>query len=459
MGLGLHGGAFQVVKWLLKRGAQLTITDLKTAKQLEPTLKKIKALAGSNKIKYTLGRHSLADFVKQDLIVQNPGVPANSLYLKQARENKIPIVNEAVMFFGLFRGSSVGVTGTRGKSTTATLIHHILKTAIKGNVLAGNIATTPMFSVLDKLQTNSWPVLELSSWHLENLGEYKISPAVAVITNIMSDHLNRYGSMQAYAEAKYHIVRNQGKEDYAVLNWDNKLSSQAAKLTKAKVFYFSLLKKVKGIYYQSGEIYFYDGKRQERVMDIKKIKLLGEHNLANILAAICVAKLLKVNNLNIAKAINSFTGVDFRLQFIGKLGKALVYNDSTSTTPDATMAAIKALAGKKIVLLAGGQDKNLDYGALAKVIKEQVKNVVLLKGTGSDKLIAALHKVKYPLKHLAKGFSSLKAAYTLAKKNLVKADLLLFSPAAASFNMFVNEFDRARKFNQLVKNDQKKKKL
>src|SRR3989339_398521 len=177
MGLGLHGGAVAVVKWLLKQGAILTVTDIKTQQELKSSLDKIKS---TKKIKFTLGKHELSDFKDQDLIVQNPGVPTDSKYLQYARKNKIPIVNEAVMFFGLFSGSIIGVTGTRGKSTTSSLIHAILKTEIKNNILAGNIATVPMFSILDKIKKDAWPVLELSSWHLDGMAEYRLSPQIAV---------------------------------------------------------------------------------------------------------------------------------------------------------------------------------------------------------------------------------------------------------------------------------------
>lgn len=208
MGLGLHGGAVAVLNWLAKNGAILTVTDIKSKKELKASLDKIKT---RKKIKYTLGKHDLADFKDQDLIVQNPGVPSDSKYIKYARKQGIPVVNEAVMFFGLYPSEIIGVTGTRGKSTTASLLHAILKTEIKNNVLAGNIATVPMFSVIDKLKEDSWPVLELSSWHLDGLGEYRKSPHIAVVTNVMVDHLNRYKNFTAYKRAKLINVKYQKK--------------------------------------------------------------------------------------------------------------------------------------------------------------------------------------------------------------------------------------------------------
>ncbi len=451
MGLGLNGGAFQVVKWLLAKGAILTVTDIKDAKVLKPTLDQLKKLSGAKNIKFVLGEHRAEDFKDQDLLIQNPGVPANSVYLQIAKKNKIPIVNEAVMFFALYPYSKIGVTGTRGKSTTSSIIHHILKQKIKSNVIAGNIATTPMFAVLDKLKKDSLPVLELSSWHLENLGDYKMSPQVSVITNVLVDHLNRYKNFNAYKQAKINLIRCQSKNDVAVLNLDNIHTKTAAKYTKAKVYYFSLKNKVsRGVYLKNNNFYFAD-KKIELVMSTKNIKLLGEHNLSNIAASICVAKIVGIENSLIDKGVNSFKGVAYRLQLIKKTKNLQVFNDATSTTPDAAQAAILAMQDKKIVLISGGQDKNLDYQDLAKTIKNKVAKTILLSGTGSEKLIKELKKIKYPQNNLFTDFNDLEQAVKVAQKQSSNQGVILFSPAAASFNMFTNEFQRAKMFDQLVK--------
>lgn len=452
MGLGLNGGAFQVLKWLLTKGAKLTVTDIKTAQVLKPTLDQIKKLTGAQNIQFILGEHREEDFKNKDLLIQNPGVPANSVYLKIAKKNKIPIVNEAVMFFALYPHRKIAVTGTRGKSSTSSIIHHILKQKIKTNVIAGNIATTPMFAVLDKLKKDSLPVLELSSWHLENLGDYQVSPQISVLTNVLVDHLNRYKNFNAYKQAKINIIKYQTKNDLAILNWDNIHTKTAARYTKAKVYYFSLKNKVsRGVYLKNNNFYFVDQKKESLVMTTQNIKLLGQHNLSNIAAAICVAKIVGIDNSLINKGVNSFKGVAYRLQLIKQTKNLQVFNDATSTTPDAAKAAILAMADKKIVLLAGGQDKNLDYQDLAKIIKNKVAKTILLAGTGSAKLIKELKKIKYPKANLFTDFNDLEQALLEAKKQSKNQEILLFSPAAASFNMFTNEFQRAKMFDQLVK--------
>ncbi|RJP61763.1 MAG: UDP-N-acetylmuramoyl-L-alanine--D-glutamate ligase [Ignavibacteriales bacterium] len=451
MGLGLHGGALAVVKWLLKHKAIISITDIKTTQQLKHSLDKVSKMPNSKKIKYTLGGHKLEDFINQDLIIQNPGVPADSKYLSYARENNIPVINEAVMFFGLYPGSAIGVTGTRGKSTTSTLIHKILKTTIKTNVVAGNIATYPMMEALTKLKVNSLPVLELSSWHLELMDTYQVSPHIAVVTNVLNDHLNRYKSFNHYKEAKRAILKHQVKSDKVVLNYDNSITRSFAKKSNGSVYYYSLNKKVKGVYLKNNKIYFNDS----YVMDIDHIKLLGDHNLANILAAICVAKIVGIKNDNIAKAINSFKGIPYRLEYKTSIDNLKIYNDSTSTTPDASLAAISSFADQKIILIAGGEDKNLDYSKLARKIKSKVAYTILLSGSGSDKLVKELNKLQYS--KISKNIKTLKEAFNMAISKSELAEVLLFSPAAASFNMFDNEFDRARHFDTLVYDKEKKK--
>lgn len=452
MGLGLHGGGLAVVAWLLKHGALVTVTDTKDAKALQTSLDQLKKLAGSQSIRYTLGRHLNKDFVNQDLIIQNPGVPRDSSYLAIARKNNIPIVNEATLFFQNFKGSTIAITGTRGKSTTASIIAAIVKRQYSQSVLAGNIAKTAMMSIVDQLDRDSWPVLELSSWQLEGLDDFQLAPQIAVVTNVMIDHLNRYRSFAAYRSAKFLICKYQKASDVVVLNADNVHTFSFAKKVKSQVYYFSLHKKVKGVYLQRDNIYFFDGQKTELVMTTRNIKVPGQHNLANIIAAVCVAKILGIANTKIKGGVSSFRGLEYRLQLVKKIGSLSVYNDSASTTPDAAIAAIKALSKEKIVLIAGGVDKVLDFRDFAKVIKERVNSLVLLDGSASEKLLKELKRLSYPEDQMHYVVKDLTEAWQIAiasaKKN--KATVILFSPAAASFNMFINEFDRARKFNNIV---------
>jgi len=426
MGLGLHGGGVGVVKFFYKEGAEVLVTDLKTEQQLEESIIKLKNLD----IKYSLGGHKEADFTSSDLIIKNPDVPNTSPYLEIARKNNISIETDVSLFFKLSKAFIVGVTGTKGKSTTASLIFHILKAKYKRIFLAGNIGVSPL-EVLSKAKKGDVVILELSSFELENLGK---SPNIAVVTNIMPDHLNRYASMHDYIKSKKIIFKYQNKKDYLVLNYDDEVVKSFAKEAKSKVVFFSLI---------------------ENKPVIKSIgfKLTGEHNIYNLLAAVSVAKILKLSPVVIERAVKSFNGISSRQEFIKEVNGVKYYNDTTATMPDAVIAAIRSLnkkhPGSNLVLICGGQDKGLNYANLVKEIGREVSSVVLLPGTASDKIKEEIvvEKIKTPIILV----QTMSEAVEKAKSQAKPKDIILLSPAAASFNLFKNEFDRGEQFVKIVK--------
>lgn len=421
MGLGLYGGGIAVVKWLVRQGAVVTVTDLKTRKDLEPSLKKLKNLP----VKYVLGRHDQKDFAKADLVVQNPGVPRDSKYLKIARKKGIPIENDASLFFKYARGVIIGVTGTRGKSTTASLVHAILRKKYKVH-LAG-LPDQPIVGIIDRVNDDDLVVLELSSWQLEILGRQKLSPEVAVVTNIFPDHLNRYSSMASYIAAKKNIFKFQNHDDVAVLNAENKETKKMFKEVKSRLVKFS--KK--------------DFKNLANVSS-----LLGEHNQENLAAAIAVAKIFKVKNEDIKTAIKEFKSLPSRIELVAEKNGISFYNDTTSTTPDAAIAALNSFAKKNVILIAGGDTKNIPqekYREFAKAIKRNCKAVVLMAGPGSEKIIKELN-----FSSLVTDVKAMPEAVSLAKSFAKAGDVILLSPGSASFNLFVNEYDRGDRFNKAV---------
>jgi len=235
MGLGLHGGGLAVTKFLARMGAKITVTDLKNEKQLKPSIERLKAF----RIKYVLGQHRLSDFQKADLIIQNPGVRRDSIYLKAARKNKIPIETDLSLFLKLCLAKNIiGITGTKGKSTTTALIYKILKKFRADSVLGGNIRISPL-EFLKKIKKETPVVLELSSWQLEGLAEHKLSPNFAVITNVLIDHLNTYKGFNDYRQAKELIFKFQKANDVLVLNKDNKETKAMAQKSKSRIFWFS----------------------------------------------------------------------------------------------------------------------------------------------------------------------------------------------------------------------------
>lgn len=425
MGLGLYpkGSGISAAKFFAREGARVIVTDLKKRSELSGSIKLLKDF----KIRYILGKHNAKDFKEADLIIKNPAVRNDSKYLKIAKEKKIPIETDMSIFFKLCPTNVkiIGVTGTRGKSTTCSLIYEILRAENENVFLGGNIQNSPL-NFLDDIVGNrhtcSIIVLELSSWMLESL---KNSPHIAVLTNIMPDHLNTYKNMEEYARAKSLIFKYQNKNDFAVLNYDNKICREIGENVKAKKRWFS------------------SKKASVALRLAKTTKLLGEHNVYNALTAVVVAKILKVPDKKIKLALKNFKGVPNRLEFICEKKGVKFYNDTTATTPDATLAGLRALKSKEIVLIAGGADKNLDYNELAKEVSKYVKVLILLPGTATDKLRARLIE-KSDLEPIAA--RNMKEAVAKARELSKKGDIILLSPGAASFGLFKNEFDRGEKF-------------
>lgn len=451
MGLGLHGGGVGVARFFYKEGADILVTDLKTKKQLKESLSKIKGLP----IKYVLGRHREKDFINADLIIKNPAVPRDSDFLKIARINNISIETDIAIFFKLCKAPIIGVTGTKGKSTVATLIYKLLKTKYPNVILAGNIGLSPL-EVLSRIKKNSRVVLELSSFELEDL---KKSPNTAVITEIYSDHLDRYKNFGDYIEAKKIIFKYQKPKDSLVLNYDNPGTRNLSKDCSSRAYFYSrrFIPENKQIEkfscFLKKENIFYDGEKKP-ICSIKDFKLYGEHNISNILAAASVAKIFKVSSENIKKIILKFRGVPSRQEFIKEVRGVKYFNDTTATMPQATIAALQVFSERfpksEIILIAGGQDKNLNYKETAKEIQKKASCLVLLPGTASDKLKKELESLpKKDLKIvLVKSMAeALKKSSDVAKKE----GIVLLSPAAASFNLFKNEFDRGKQFIKLVK--------
>lgn len=456
MGLGLHGGGVACVNWLIKHGAKVTVTDLKTKEELKPSLDKLAIKRYSDiAIKLILGRHWEIDFKNADLIIQNPGVPKESKYLEIARKAGIPIENEASLFVKNCPAKIIGVTGTRGKSTTASLICEVLRHGTwsmeHGTVWLAGLPQKPMLEILDKVKSNDLVVLELSSWQLEILEEQRLSPHIAVFTNIYPDHLNRYKGMADYIKAKKNIFINQNQNDFVILNLDNELTKKIGREVISQRFWFSkkYFAEQNGSYIRNGVIYFRRDGKITKLISSKVAKLKGEHNLENILAAATVAGIFGVKPKDVKRALQKFKGLPGRLELIKEIKGIKYINDTTATTPDGTIAALESLKHKNIILIAGGDFKNIPdykYQQLAEVIKKTCKAVVLFSGKGSEQITKQLN-----FQPIVKEISNMTDAVSLAKSFAKKDDIILLSPASASFNLFVNEFDRGDQFNKIVK--------
>lgn len=456
MGLGLHGGGLAVAKWLLRQGALVVVTDIKTKQQLKQPVQELQKtatdLACDNKLIFHLDGHQTEDFSQADLIIKNPGVPRNSEWLEIARENKIPIHNEASIFFSLCKIPIVGITGSKGKSTTTALLGHIFKKVYPQTLVAGNIKTTPMFSIIDKVGAGSktpFVILELSSWQLEMLSVVKKSPTTALITNIKPEHLNAYDSINDYFEAKQEICKYQNKNENLVLNFDDERLRRFGQNLQQKVFWFSLKEKVSsGIFLEDGFLKWVEGEFTDNVLPVSKIKLSGEHNLENVMAAAVLAKIHKIPNEIIAAAVEEFSGLPGRLELVREFSGRKFYNDTTATAPVAAEAALKSFSDK-VILIAGGTDKKSPLEDFARLIIERTKFLVLLPGSGTDRLVLLLQKKQYKNFKFAPDMpSALKQAFSFSKKG----DSIILAPGFASFGLFLHEFDRGDQFIKSVLN-------
>jgi UDP-N-acetylmuramoylalanine--D-glutamate ligase len=428
LGLGLLGRGVGDAKFLAKYGAKLTITDLKTKKDLETSVKK---LSGFKNIKFVLGRHDLADFRETDMVIKGAGVPPNSPFIEEANRNNIPVYMSTALFTkfftGQFNGKVIGVTGTRGKTTVTNLIYHILKKGGEDVVIGGNIQGVSTLSMIEKIKPKSIVVLELDSWQLQGFGYEKISPQISVFTTIFPDHMNYYkNDMGKYVADKANIFLWQSKEDSLIVSeqafpqihkkYKNKIKS---KISKAEI---------------------------KNIPPDWILPIPGEHNKMNIICAIEAALAAGISIKNIKRGVESFGGVSGRLKLIGSKGRIKIYNDTTSTTPEAAIAGLLALnpnGDKKVILICGGADKGLDMKNFTKEAISRTQKIILLAGSGTNRI-----KNKFPKSPI---YDSLPKAASDALASANGEDIVLFSPAFASFGMFKNEYDRGDKFNKIVK--------
>ncbi|HRZ30043.1 MAG TPA: UDP-N-acetylmuramoyl-L-alanine--D-glutamate ligase, partial [Candidatus Paceibacterota bacterium] len=449
-------------------GADLIVTDLKTKEDLADSLKKIKKALKPEvfkKIKFVLGEHKLENFKNRDFILKAAGAPLDSPFVAEARKNNIPIKMDASWFAELTLSAVeglkiIGVTGTRGKSTVTHLIHEIIEPSqglslrgsqrrVLGKVhLGGNVRGLATLPLLKKVKAEDIVVMELDSWQLQGFGDSKISPNISVFTNLMVDHQNYYSSMDKYFADKANIFLNQ-KEGDSLVCGKEVLSLIRKKFPK-----------------HSGRAIVPDA---GVVPKSWKVKLLGEHNRLNIAYAVTVARILDIPEKIIKTSVENYAGVPGRLEFVREVKGIKYYNDTTATTPDGVIAALKALSPQglslrgsqrrvlgDIILIGGGKDKELDYKKYAPVVKKSVKSLALFAGTGSDKIIKALGNTKLPARIGVRGgpveiFDNMPSAFAWANGQAKKGDIVLLSPGAASFGIFKNEFDRGDQFVAQVK--------
>ncbi|AHE62902.1 UDP-N-acetylmuramoyl-L-alanine--D-glutamate ligase [Borrelia parkeri] len=434
MGLGLHGGGLAVAKFLLKHGGNLVITDLKNELELIPSIEALKQFR--DKIRYVLGYHDEDDFKRADIVIKNPGVSFDNKYLKLAKR----VETDISLFLMFNKNPIIAITGTKGKSTLASLLHKVLVIKYPNSKLGGNIGVSPL-SFLDELDGISPIILELSSWQLHDLRN--LCPIISIITNIYSDHQNYYSNFDNYIEDKSRIFINQNSgilisQDQAYYNYFSRFKSKVKSILFSEAVPLNFENDI--FYFKKGKIY----------LNNKVVGTLSESRIVLLISkmiTVFIASYLGLDLSVVSKIVTDFDGIEHRLEFVREFEGVKYYNDTASTIPDSTILSVKSLRAYVglINLITGGTDKELNFAIFSEILS-MVKTWILLRGSATLKIIKFLedNNINYFI------FSSLKECVCYAKKISIQNDIVLFSPASASFELFKNEFDRGLQFKNLV---------
>jgi UDP-N-acetylmuramoylalanine--D-glutamate ligase len=455
VGLGKSGLAAAL--FLRDRGARVTVSDTRSAKELA---KEIPALLEAG-IMVESGGHGLLTFRRQDLIVVSPGVPLDTPEVAQAQTFGLTVIGELELASRFLQGEVVAITGSNGKTTTTTLVGKIFADAGLKTLVGGNIGL-PVVELVEAQNREAdssasprndnhvisdkrvWSVLEVSSFQLETTVEFR--PKIALVLNITPDHLDRHKTFERYAAAKAMITAQQTPDDFLVLNAENKPTQMMAAKTRAQVYWFSAARQIKQGAFVHGESIWWaakEGGKPEPVLPVAEIPLRGAHNVENVLAAVCAAKLAGIASETIRASVASFHAVEHRLERVRTLRGVEYYNDSKATNVDATLKAVASFPGG-IHLILGGKDKNSDYTLLAPLLRERVAAVYTI---GS-----AAEKIERELAGVVKMVSArtLQNAIEGAAAAAEAGDVVLLAPACSSFDQFENYEHRGRVFRQCV---------
>lgn len=449
MGLGILGGGVGVAKYLASHGGIVTVTDMRPADQLQSSIDQLEGLP----ITYHLGGHDDADFTSEnaDVVIRNPGVRRGSPYLKLARESGVRIEMEMSLFFARCAAPILGITGTKGKTTVATLCGEIMRTWRPNAVLAGNMGVSAL-GLVDDIEPDQPVVIELSSWQLEAMDDQCIGPHVAVITNISPDHLDAYDTYEDYAATKRTIAHHLSASDYMVYNTEDADTRKVADETGATLLPFGVNPSESTAAWASTDSLHirFDGEEFPLPLPTQ-LSLQGEHGVRNALAAVLACLAYGAPVEAISAGLEAFRGVPHRLEELGTVNGVMYVNDSSATAPAAAVHALDVLRlnANNIHIIAGGHDKQTDLTPFADAIADNDVHVYLLEGSATPALQAMLTErgVQYH-----GPFSNMQDPFAAAQSAVVKGDVLALVPGCASFGMFRNEFDRGDQFRAEVAN-------
>ena len=446
MGLGLHGGGAAAARFFASCGARVLVTDLRTTNELSLSLAELHDL----NIEYRLGEHRFEDFSEADLVIKNPAVPSSSKYLKAAKN----LSNDIAVFLGLTTREVFAISGTKGKSTTASALYHVLKKIHPETDLGGNITISPLNFLLRDMadgtlhESTAPVVLELSSWQLADCVPINVlKPRYSMITNIMHDHQNRYDSFEDYVADKALIFSNQDVRDVSIFNFDDRYGQIFGEQSKAGVLYFSekpLPQSLEGGFLKGNRGYFRRNGNEVEVLP-DKLSIPGKHNRLNLLAAAVMLAAADIPAESIRSGLSEFGGIPHRLEKVAEIGGVSYVNDSAATIPQASAAAIASFDAP-VRLIAGGTDKDLDFTAYSDALRK-LTGLYLLDGNATPRFEQAASEAGISYQG---PFDSLEKALSQVCNDALPGEVVLFSPGCTSFGMFKNEFHRGDMFRNYV---------
>lgn len=435
--IGLAKTGVSTIKYLSKMGSNVVVNDIKTKEDLKEILEDLKEIEN---IEYILGKH-IENVENIDLVVVSPGVPLDLPFIKNIKE-KVEIIGEVELSYRLSNlPKIIGITGTNGKTTTTSLVSSIFKEAKEDVFTVGNIGN-PIIDTVDVATKESVLVTELSSFQLESIDTYK--PHISAILNFSEDHLNRHHTMEEYIKAKCNIYKNQDENDYLILNYDDILVRNLRD-TKAKKIYFScdsILEK--GVYLDENEDIIINIDKKINLMNKNELKIKGKHNVQNAMAGIAISYIYGIDVSIIKNALKNFSGVEHRQELVKNINGITFINDSKATNPDSSIKAINSY--ENIILIAGGMDKENDFENLLENAKGRVKSLVLLGETSQKIKDLALKKGFDDVNIVA----NMKEAVSMSYEKANEGDIVLLSPACASWDMYKSFEVRGRDFKENV---------
>jgi UDP-N-acetylmuramoylalanine--D-glutamate ligase len=434
---GMARTGMAAAEFLAQQGATVTVSEIKTEGELRTASELLRSLG----VKVELGKHSLETFLSGDLIVLSPGVNPTISPLEKARDKGIPIVSEVELASWFLNKPLIAVTGTNGKSTTTAVIGHILSSWGKRVFVGGNIGI-PLTTYLLHGEETDYIVAEISSFQLEGISSFR--PWIALLLNLGEDHLERHPTLASYVAVKARIFLNQGPKDWAVVNTDDATVKSLCPQIRAQILSFGRDKsKARGVWLEDKDTIVYRKKGGEENFSLERVRLKGMHNRENIMAAIGAATICGVPHNIIQESLDSFKGLEHRIELVGEWGKISVYNDSKATNVASAITALQSLEGP-IILIAGGRDKGSSYSPMRSIIKERVKALILM-GEAKEKMQTAFQDL-VPIHLVDDMKEGVRVAWRLAQDG----DTILLSPACSSFDMFQDYQDRGRTFKKMI---------